>query len=251
MAHPVSDEEIKLRKRARRRLVGAIVLVAIVVVVLPWFVDNDPPPPLKNVNIVIPNVPPVEEKFPAAAEPSTAPAQTPQTPLPPASTGTGPVPSPSTGAESGSVPPPPAGSAPAAEPPVAADPPAIPRTTVTEERRSSAKPPEAHLDQKNGPETKSKDPAPQKPGPKANTPAKGFVVQLGAFSSRDNAKQLLDRMRAKGLNGYLEPVKTPDGTKTRVRGGPYATQEAAQKARTKLLAEKLGSGDLKIVQHGQ
>lgn len=251
MAHPVSDEEIKLRKRARRRLVGAIVLVAIVVVVLPWFVDNDPPPPLKNVNIVIPTVPPVEEKFPAASDPGTAPAQTPPSPLPPASTGTEAVPSPPPGAESGSAPPPPAASAPATEPPVAAVPPDAPRAAVTEERRNSTKRPEAHPEQKNGPESKSKDPAPQKPGPKANTPPKGFVVQLGAFSSRDNAKQLLDRMRAKGLNGYLEPVKTPDGTKTRVRGGPYATQDAAQKARTKLLAEKLGSGDLKIVQHGQ
>ena len=35
MARPVSDEELQLKKRARRRLVGAIVLVTAVAVILP------------------------------------------------------------------------------------------------------------------------------------------------------------------------------------------------------------------------
>ena len=44
MATPnISDEEIQFRKRARRRLVGAIVLVLIVVVVVPWILPADKP----------------------------------------------------------------------------------------------------------------------------------------------------------------------------------------------------------------
>ena len=56
MAKPITDDEIQLRKRARRRLVGAIALVLVVVVVLPWLVDDEPPPQLKNVDISIPPV---------------------------------------------------------------------------------------------------------------------------------------------------------------------------------------------------
>ena len=64
MAQPVSDEALQLRKRARRRLVGAIALVALVVLVVPWFIDTAPPPPLKDVEIVIPPVPPADKQFP-------------------------------------------------------------------------------------------------------------------------------------------------------------------------------------------
>jgi cell division protein FtsN len=46
-------------------------------------------------------------------------------------------------------------------------------------------------------------------------------------------------------------VKTPDGTKTRVRCGPFPTPEAAQAARTKLVARNLAAGELKVVQAGQ
>ena len=40
MARPISDEELQLKKRARRRLVGAIVLVTAVAVVLPMVLDS-------------------------------------------------------------------------------------------------------------------------------------------------------------------------------------------------------------------
>ena len=55
MARPISDEELQLKKRARRRLVGAIVLVTAVAVVLPMVLDSEPRPVSQNINIQIPS----------------------------------------------------------------------------------------------------------------------------------------------------------------------------------------------------
>lgn len=71
MARPISDEELQLKKRARRRLVGAIVLVTAVAVVLPMVLDSEPKPVSQNVDIRIPS-PDAGEYKPKAA-PSPAP----------------------------------------------------------------------------------------------------------------------------------------------------------------------------------
>ena len=55
MARNVSDEELQLKKRARRRLVGAIVLVTAVAVVLPMILDSEPKPATQSINIQIPS----------------------------------------------------------------------------------------------------------------------------------------------------------------------------------------------------
>ena len=55
MARPISDEELQLKKRARRRLVGAIVLVTAVAVILPMVLDSEPRPVDQNVDIHIPS----------------------------------------------------------------------------------------------------------------------------------------------------------------------------------------------------
>ncbi len=55
MAKAVSDEELQLKKRARRRLVGAIVLVTAVAVVLPMVLDSEPRPSSQSIEIQIPS----------------------------------------------------------------------------------------------------------------------------------------------------------------------------------------------------
>ena len=72
-------------------------------------------------------------------------------------------------------------------------------------------------------------------------------MQVGAFSSSDKAKQLQQQLRAAGFPAYLEPVKTASGERMRVRAGPFATVEAAQKARSRLLGLRVAQGDLKVV----
>ncbi len=54
MAKAISDEELQLKKRARRRLVGAIALVLVVIVFLPMFLDSEPKPLNQDITITIP-----------------------------------------------------------------------------------------------------------------------------------------------------------------------------------------------------
>ena len=68
MAKAISSEELQLRKRARRRLVGAIALVVIVVVFVPMILDNEPKPVSQDISINIP--PPAIEADDAAGSAS-------------------------------------------------------------------------------------------------------------------------------------------------------------------------------------
>ena len=72
----VSDEEIQLRKRARRRLVGAIALVLLAVVFLPMVLDHEPKQRPQEVNIQIPPIPNQAPTMPAGqtGTPTQAPS---------------------------------------------------------------------------------------------------------------------------------------------------------------------------------
>ena len=69
-----------------------------------------------------------------------------------------------------------------------------------------------------------------------------WVVTLDAFSDKKNVKQLRTKLSAAGVKSYTEPVKTGKGELTRVRAGPFASKEAAEKARAKLDAMGLKPG---------
>jgi DedD protein len=55
MARAISDEELQLKLRARRRLIGAIVLVTAMVVVLPMVLDTEPGPVSQDITVRIPS----------------------------------------------------------------------------------------------------------------------------------------------------------------------------------------------------
>jgi len=78
MAKAISDEELQLKKRARRRLVGAITLVLLVVVFLPMFLDSEPKPLNQDIAITIPPLTgPDSSSQPVTAAPAVAaPART-------------------------------------------------------------------------------------------------------------------------------------------------------------------------------
>lgn len=65
----------------------------------------------------------------------------------------------------------------------------------------------------------------------------GWVVQLGSFSSQNNALALRDKLRAKGYTTFVEPVESKSKTVYRVRIGPELSREAADKLRQKLKQE--------------
>lgn len=217
---PISDEELQLRKRARRRLVGAIVLVLLVVVLVPMFLEREPRPQKQDMDIRIPPIPgPTPEQSGPSAAPASPRAVTPPTGSP-------------TSAELTS--PPAATSAPAptaGEPVMPKSPPPETKTTAPS-KALVAKPGTADL-----PKSAAED---------------GFVIQLGAYSNASNAKQLLKELKARKFPAYSERVKTAKGEKTRVRVGPYPSMEVAEKARERLRAQKLMPvSDAKVVRMGE
>ena len=73
MARPASEDEavLQLKKRARRRLIGAIVLVSVVAVVLPMVLDSEPKRTSQEINIQIPS--PDSKGFVSKVVPLTPP----------------------------------------------------------------------------------------------------------------------------------------------------------------------------------
>ncbi len=91
---------------------------------------------------------------------------------------------------------------------------------------------------------------PRKPAESAAPPApatsgKGgkFAVQIAAPASEKAARELADRLKKAGFTAYTEKVETKDGARHRVRVGPYATREDAEKARARLKSQGF-SGNL-------
>lgn len=246
-----NDVQLQLKKRARRRLVGAVFFVSVVALVLPVVMDQDPRPPVQDVEIRIPG----QDDKPFAPGFASAPVE----PVPKVVA----EPVPDTRPEA----------KPAAAP-AAAPAPAKPTARVIETRRdgdveTSApnKPAVAK------PETKPADKAVEKPADKVKPPvkpepaktaekpkaendeakraaailsgkggveaspaAKGgdYLVLIGAFSDPGNVANLKKKLTELGIKTITEPLDTPQGKKTRVRAGPFPSRDAAEKALDKM-----------------
>lgn len=77
MAKQLTEDESNLRRKARRRLIGAIALTLAVVVILPMVLDREPGLPGKNINLSIPSPDKVGEFVPGKAVSETTTAQSP------------------------------------------------------------------------------------------------------------------------------------------------------------------------------
>ncbi|WP_295625165.1 SPOR domain-containing protein [uncultured Nitrosomonas sp.] len=64
--------------------------------------------------------------------------------------------------------------------------------------------------------------------------AKGFVIQLGAFSDQSKAKQQHANLELSGFNAYTETLRVGTNEVTRVRVGPFMTRGAADNELRKL-----------------
>lgn len=231
------------KKRARRRLLGAVALVIGAVVFLPMVLDSEPKAPNQELSVVVPDKDtPFTPKIPheASPEPSApnavppaAPARTEAAPSPVvgASTAPGPVVTPS-----------------ASEPAKKDSQRASDKTTQKAPAKAPvdasaatthAKDAEKSADHGNDPRAiaalEGKDIAPtQKEKTSAGTASAGYVVQIGAFASAAKAAGLRNKLVAAGLKSFTEVSHTSEGTRTRVRLGPYSSREAAEKARAKV-----------------
>ncbi|MGH8729234.1 MAG: SPOR domain-containing protein [Burkholderiales bacterium] len=196
-----SDQEEQFKKRARRRLIGAIALVVLAVAILPFVLDDEPQPISENVSIQIPpqdTTPPVAKETPAPATPAGAPES--------AVSGKAAPPEPAAALS----PPEPAEKKPAETPPTLANQDRPKPVEAPEKRAEVAEKPSAQNDE--------------------------FVVQLGAFSNPKNAKQTQNKLKSAGIKTYTETVESGEGKTIRVRAGPYSSREQAEKIRDRLKA---------------
>ncbi|MEO7762163.1 MAG: SPOR domain-containing protein [Casimicrobiaceae bacterium] len=249
MAEPANSALDDARKRARRRLVGAVVLALVAAVVVPMFLESDPKPLGPDVQIQIPAVD--DAKFQnrltppdktAVADKAAAPAKVADQdkPTPPVSGNVLPK------AADSAVPPNPTARS---DEPVAdaakQEPAAItqPAPAPAADHPSKAATPPKPAEKKAVP---AKKPAPE-PVPSTNlgtatlntaapaTPKTGeFVVQLGAFADRAVATDLAAKAGEQGYPVYLEPVTTKSGSIQRVLVGPLPSRSAADAAALKL-----------------
>ena len=211
---PLEDED-KLRRRARRRLIGAITLTLIVVIALPMVLDSEPKPTAQDVDLRIPDKDKVAAFTPRMDAPVSAVAMAPVV-VETSSAMPAVVQPPST-----VTPLIPATSAPAmAE--VAAE--NMPVSAPVKTTAQKTEPQDSAVLAKDKVAAREKAP-----------PRSGFVVQIGAFAKAEKAQVWQKKFSKRGFRVYTEEADN----KVRVRLGPYATREVAEKLRHKLQSEGL------------
>jgi len=223
-----NDVQLQLKKRARRRLVGAVAFVSVVAVVLPIVMDHEPRQVVQDVEIRIPgqNEKPFAPKF--AAAPPEKLAEKPTE---------------------------------VAEAKVVAPPMTRVVEAVKDKDKAVDKPIDKPVEKAPVKVEKAPEKMPAKPVEKPavkNDDAKRaaailggqsaeakpvvtsgeYLVLIGAFSNEANVKNLKAKLGEQGIKTFSEPLDTPQGKKTRVRAGPFASREAAEKALEKM--QKIG-----------
>jgi DedD protein len=220
----------ELKRRARRRLVGAIVLALAAAVILPLLLESDPKPlgdevsiripPIDNSKFINPLAPDKDSGNAAAVAPDSKTDAKPSAVVAPKRS--------IADAERHIL------GQPAASPPSA--PPAVSAPNQTPAAMPDETPTPASA-------TAPSLPAPAPPSPASATVAQadvpvaasgGFAVQVGAFADSKAATDLVAALKSAGFAPYTEAVPTTAGSVQRVRVGPYATRSAADSAVAKL-----------------
>lgn len=257
---PAESVEV-IRKRARHRLMGSVILVLGAVVGLPLLFDSQPRPVAIDTPIVIPDRNQVAAlTAPSAIVKPAAPSK--EIVLEAAEPPNGTVPK-SAVANTAALDP--------HEEVVTKDTKNVakvdPKTEVKPEVKSEAKPevkpeskPEtktvAKSDTKEGAKDGAKDAAKDAAkakalldGKEASKPAETAVrsvVQVGAFADLAKAREVRTKLESAGIKTYTQDVETKEGKRTRVRVGPFATKEEADKAAEKIRKLNLQATVLKL-----
>ncbi len=85
-----------------------------------------------------------------------------------------------------------------------------------------------------------------KEAPKSGDTAVRSVVQVGAFAEMAKVKEARAKLESAGFKTYTQDVETKDGKRTRVRIGPFASKEEADKAAEKIRKLNLQATVLKL-----
>jgi DedD protein len=219
-SNQLNEQEIQFKKRARRRLVGAIALVLLMVTILPMVLDDRAAKqPQQEIAITIPSQD--NKDFTSKVVPVPEEAALPEE-APPSETGAN---------KPAEVPPPENPSKSTEIPPLTESanntPTSMPKTDTKVESPTKAKV-----------ESKILEPAPAKEVTQAKeatqAPAGAASVQIGVFSDSNNVKQLQQKLQSLGYKSYTEKVATSKGEKIRLRAGPFSSRAEADSALAKI-----------------
>jgi DedD protein len=222
------DPVLPEKKRARRRLIGAIALVLAAVIGLPMFLDSEPKPLAEDITIQIPSkdkplpstgareaAPPSAGKAAAIAgldkneevialpgAPAAAPKANPQ---PPSGTSARPEPKQEHKAEA---------------------------KVSAQAQQETAKPDEAAR-ARTLPEAKPEPKAEKAKAAFEKKPAR-YMIQVAALASHEKVNELQGKLKNAGIRSQAQKVATQSGERIRIRVGPFASKEEAEKVRAKL-----------------
>jgi len=87
---------------------------------------------------------------------------------------------------------------------------------------------------------------PPEPIVKPDEAAPRFIVQVGAFEQDSKAKEVRAKLEKAGIKTYTHIAQTKEGKRIRVRVGPFATKEEAQKTVDKIKSLQLSASVLTI-----
>ena len=230
------DPSLPQKQRARRRFIGASLLALAAIVLLPLALESEPRQAIGGIDVSIPS----REDFGRRTQywPDTSYRRAAATPeegersglfTRPASEApqldanrfnpTGTTPAPEAAADAGK-----AEADRAVVPVQASEKPVITANAAAAVDKASKAPP----------------PMPERRTDRNNVEAaspSGYVVQIGAFSSRKGASAQVRRARELGFDAYTEKITTKKGVRIRVRIGPYLNRDQANVTRDKLRTE--------------
>jgi DedD protein len=236
----------EMKRKARRRLVGAIVLALAAAIVLPMLLEKEPRPLGDDVSVQIPPVdqgkfvnrltgktgevkaPPKMESKPIALAPGKSEAKA-DVPVESA-------PLPGTVAQK-------AESSVAAAPEEKSDPKGEVKGEPKGESKNEPKAEVKAVPKADGKATTPSEPAGESKVAVATASSAaapkpdGFVVQLAAFADDKGANALANKLKKSGYAAYVEPINTSRGTLWRVRVGGYGSRPEADAARVALKGE--------------
>ena len=232
------DPVLPEKKRARRRLIGAVALVLAAVIGLPMVLDSEPRPLADDIAIQIPSKDKPAGGTIARTEMATASKVAASASLDPKEEV---VEAPAAPA----IPAPPVRAEAKPEAPKAREEskPAAPAAVVA---KADPKPAESidkaeKVDKADKAEEAARAKAllEGKPDPKAAEKKSGkFVIQVAALATKEKVDELQGKLKGAGIKSYTEKIATGSGDRTRIRVGPFASKEEAEKARAKIV--KLG-----------
>lgn len=241
---PAESVEV-IRKRARHRLMGSVVLVLGAVVGLPLLFDSQPRPVAIDTPIVIPDRNQISPLSATAGSAKTGAIREGLAQDQVIAAG-------QTGAAKSAVTNS-AGLDPHEE--------VVPKDSKPEAKAEAKLEPKSELKAEAKSEPKSEPKSENKPDAKEAAKAKALldgkeapnsgdavrsVVQVGAYADLAKAKEARAKLESAGFKTYTQEIDTKDGKRIRVRVGPFATKEEADKTAEKIRKLNLQTSVLKL-----